>query len=164
MDEFEEALRNIDIFCRTLVKKMVEDDNEVENKITVEPIEGLLKRKYVIEEHSESSPMSKNFIPLPHMEEPLIDVFEDDDYVKVLMQCHCKEEKVTLNQDPKGVEICKRECHAGDDGVEVCAEKCQPLDLPVKRLQVENMVAKCNNNQVLEVDIPKTKTSETNSR
>lgn len=163
-DDFEEALRNIDIFCRALVKKMVEDENESENKVTVEPIENLIQKKYVIEEHVESSPLSKNFIPLPHIEEPLIDVFENDEYVKVLMQCRCREEKVTLNHDAKGVEICKRECHTGDDGVEVCTDKCQPLDLPVEQLKVENMVAKCNNNQVLEVDIPKTKTAETSSR
>ena len=164
MDDFEEVLRNIDIFCRVLIKKMVEDESELESRITVEPIENLLKKKYTIEEHTESSPLSKHLIPLPHMEEPLIDVFEDDDYVKVLMQCHCKEGKVILNPDPNGVEICKRECHTGDNGVEVCADKCQALDLPIKQLQVENMVAKCNNNQVFEVDIPKMKTSEANDR
>ena len=163
MDDFEEALRNIDIFCKVLVKKMVEDENESENKAVVEPIESLWQRKYIMEEHSESSPLSKNFIPLPHIDEPLIDVFEDDEYVRVLMQCRCKEEKVTVNQDTKGVEICKRECHTGEDGVEVCADKCEPLDLPVKQLQVGNMVAKCNNNQVFEVDIPKAKTTESNS-
>jgi hypothetical protein len=157
MDDFEEALRNIDVFCKVLVRKMIGDENEAENKIVVEPIENLLQRKYVIEEHLESNPLAKHLIPLPQVEEPLIDIFEDDNYVKVLVQCRCKEQKVTVHTNMDGIQICKKECYRDDEGIEVCTDRCQKLDLPVKDLQVENMIAKCSNNTVLEVEIPKTK-------
>lgn len=157
MDDFEEALRNIDVFCKVLVRKMIKDENEAENKIVVEPIENLLQRKYVIEEHLESDPLAKHLIPLPQVEEPLIDIFEDDNYVKVLVQCRCKEQKVTVHTNMDGIQICKKECYRDDEGIEVCTDRCQKLDLPVKDLQVENMIAKCSNNTVLEVEIPKTK-------
>ena len=152
-DDLEEALRNIDIFCKILVNKMVEDEEN--NNIALEPIEKLLQRKYIIEEHSESSPLAKHLIPLPQIEDPLIDVFEEDDYVKVLVQCHCKKQKVTVHTDINGLEICREECHNDTDGLQVCRDECRKLNLPVKHLQIENMTAKCNNNEILEVNIPK---------
>lgn len=138
MDNLEEALRNIDIFCKAVVKKMVESENKADNKIIVEPVEKLLRRKYIIEESSSA----KHLIPLPQLDEPLIDIFEDDNYVKVLMQCRCKDQKVTINRHVDGLEICAE-------------EECRKLDLPVGQLQIENMVMKCNNNEALEVEIPK---------
>jgi hypothetical protein len=158
MDNLEEALENIDIFCRTLVKKILESENEQTNNITVEPMEKLLLRKNVIEDSTESSPLSKSLIPLPQAEEPLVDVLEDDSYVKVLMQCRCRDQKVTIHTANDGIEICKRECRTNEEGAEVCTDKCQKLDLSTKRLQVENIVSKCTNNTVLEIDIPKDKT------
>jgi len=152
-DDLEEALRNIDIFCKVLVNKMVEDKEN--NDIVVEPIEKLLQRKYIVEEHSASSPLAKHLIPLPQFEDPLIDVFEDDNYVKVLVQCRCKKQKVTVHTDIDGLEICREECHNDTDGLQVCRDDCRKLNLPVKHLQIENMTAKCNNNEVLEVNIPK---------
>lgn len=154
MNDFEEALRNIDVFCKVLVKKMIEDENEAESKIVVEPIENL-QRKYVIEEHLESNPLAKHLIPLPQVEEPLIDIFEGDNYVKVLVQCRCKEQKVSIHADIDGVQMCRKECHNDVDSSQVCVDKCQKLNLPVKHLQIENITAKCNNNSVFEVDIPK---------
>jgi hypothetical protein len=146
MDDFEEALRNIDVFCRVLVKKMVESLKDVESDVFVEPMEKLLKRKYVIEEQVEQSPTVKHFIPLPQVEEPLIDVFEDDKYVKVLMQCRCRDQKVTVQRE--------------SDGLQICVESvCRKLNLPVEHLQIENMIMKCNNNEALEVEIPKIKTT-----
>jgi hypothetical protein len=153
VDDLEEALRNIDIFCKTLVNKMVE--NEENGNIVLEPIEKLLQRKYVIEEHSDSSPSAKHLIPLPQVDDPLIDVFEHDDYVKVLVQCRCKKQKVTVHTDTDGLEICREECHDEADGSQICRDECRKLNLPVEHLQVENMTAKCNNNEVLEVAIPK---------
>lgn len=143
MEDFEEALRNIDIFCRILVKKIVEDEDCTQN-IVVEPIENLLRRKYIIEESQESKTSSGCLIPLPHAEEPLIDVFENEDYVKIFLQCHCRDQKVTIHTDVGGLEICTQEC--------------QKLNLPVKYLQVENMIVRCNN-EVIEIDIPKMKTA-----
>lgn len=158
MEDFEEALTNIDIFCKILVKKMTEDENEQSNNITVEPMEKLLLRKYVIEENIESSPLSKSLIPMPQAEDPLVDVFEDDRYVRVLMQCRCKDQKVTVHPEQDSIEVCKRECRTNEEGVEVCTDKCQKLDLSTKQLQVENMIMKCSNNTVFEIEIPKTRT------
>jgi len=143
MEDFEEALRNIDIFCRILVKKIVEDEDYSQN-IMVEPIENLLRRKYIIEESLESKPSTRYLIPLPQAEEPLIDVFEDENYVKILLQCHCRDQKVTIHTDV--------------DGLEICTEECQKLNLLVKHLQIEDMIVRCNN-EVLEIDIPKIKTT-----
>lgn len=143
MENLEEALRNIDVFCRTLVKKIVEDENS-SPKIVVEPIENLLRRKYIIEQHSESNPLAKHLIPLPHVEKPLIDIFEDDKYVKILMKCRCKDQQVAIHTDTAGLEI--------------CTEKCGKLNLPTKHLQIENMIVKCNN-EALEINIPKIETT-----
>ncbi len=154
MDNFEEALRNIDIFCKVLAKKMTENDENHENTI-IEPMEKLLQRKYIIEEHFEPNPLSRNFIPLPHLEEPLIDIFEDDNYVKILMQSRCKDQPITVHMDMDGLEICRRECYRNDDGTEICTDTCKKLNLPVNHLQIDSMVAKCNNNEVFEIEIPK---------
>jgi hypothetical protein len=146
MDNFEEALRNIDVFCKVLVKKMIESEKESESSLAVEPMEKLLRRKYVIEEKIEKNHEVKHFIPLPHIEEPLIDIFEDNAYVKVLMQCRCKDQRVTVQKH--------------DNGLQICLEnECWKLELPVSQLQVENMIMKCNNNEALEVEIPKLKTT-----
>jgi len=50
MEDFEEALRNIDIFLRILAKKISEDEDYQQN-MKVEPMENLLRKKYIIEEH-----------------------------------------------------------------------------------------------------------------
>jgi hypothetical protein len=155
MDDFEETLQNIDVFCKVLVQKMI--DEEEKNNIIVEPMENLLQRKYVLEEHLESSPLSKNLIPLPQVEEPLIDVFEEDNYVKVLMQCRCKDQKVSIHPKIDGLEICKKECHTNAEGIEVCKDNCQKLDVPTSDLQIEDIMARCSNNAVFEVTIPKVK-------
>lgn len=146
MEEFEEALRNIDVFCKVLVRKIIESEKELEGNVTVEPIEKLLRRKYILEEKLENTMEGKHFIPLPHIEEPLIDVFEGDNYVKVLMQCRCKDQRITVNKH--------------DDELQICLEnECWKLSLPAGQLQVENMIMKCNNNKALEVEIPKVKTT-----
>ena len=144
MEDFEEALHNIDVFCRILVKKIVEDDDYSKN-IVVEPIENLLRRKYIAGENIELKTSTRYLIPLPQAEEPLIDIFEDENYVKIFLQCRCKDQKVTV--------------HTAIDGLEICAKECQKLNLPVKHLQVENMIVRCNNNAVLEIDIPKANTT-----
>jgi len=155
MTSFEEALQNIDIFCKVLVNKMLENPIESENNIIVEPMEKLLLRKYVIEERSESSPLATSLIPLPLVEEPLIDVFEDDNYVKILIQCRCKDQEVTVHTGADGIEVCKKECYTNAEGAEVCSDKCQKIDVPTMHLQVEDMTAKCSNNSVFEIGIPK---------
>lgn len=143
LENLEETLRNIEVFCRTLVKKIAEDEN-CSQKTVVEPIENLLRRKYIIEQHSESNPLAKHLIPLPHVEKPLIDMFEDDKYVKILIKCRCKNQEVAIHTDTNGLKI--------------CTEKCRKLNFPTKDLQIENMIVKCNN-EALEINIPKIETT-----
>lgn len=140
MKDLEEALRNIDVFLRTLVKKIVEDEDCSQN-IVVEPVENLLRRKYIIEESLGSEPSKRYLIPIPQVEDPLIDVFEDENYIKIFLQCRCKDQEVTI--------------HIDVDGLEICTKECRKLNLSVGHLQVENMIARCNNNTVFEIDIPK---------
>jgi hypothetical protein len=156
LDDFEEALRNIDVFCKVLVEKIVGDKEK--SDIVVEPMERLLYRKYIISEQVESSPV-KHFIPLPQLEEPLIDVFENENYVRILMQCRCRDQKVTVHTGVDGLEICQKKCHKDAHGIEVCVDECQKLNLPVERLKIEDMIIKCNNNEALEVCIPKVNNS-----
>lgn len=144
MENLEETLRNIDIFCRALVKKIVENESKSENNMIVEPMEKLLRRKYIVEERPEVSPLAKHMIPLSHVEEPLVDIFEDDEHVRVLMKCRCRGQEITI--------------HTVVDGLEICAEDCRKLDLPVRHLKIEDMSLRCNN-EVLQIDIPKTKIS-----
>jgi len=157
MSEFEEALRNIDVFCKVLVEKIIREEEKTD--INIKPIEHLVYKKYIISEQMDSNPINKNFIPLPQLEEPLIDIFEDDNYVRILMQCRCKDQKVAFHIDVDGLEICKKECYHDGEGKEICVDKCQKLNLPVEGLQIGEMITKCNNNEVLEVTIPKAKFS-----
>jgi len=156
MDDLEEALRNIDVFCRILVKKLV---NTEDGNIVVEPIEKFLYRKNIVYTQAEPNSSPGHLIHLPQAEEPLIDVFEDNDYIKVLMQCRCKDQPVTVHTDTDGVEICKKECHTNAEGFEVCIDKCQKLNMAVEHLKIENMIAKCSKNTVFEVSIPKTRST-----
>jgi len=141
MEDFEEALHNIDVFCRTLVKKIVQDDDSSQS-IAVEPIENLLRRKYRIEESLESNPSAKYLMPVPDVEEPLVDMFDGKDYVKIFIQCRCQGKDVRVHTNM-------------DNDIEICVEECRKLNLPARRLNIENIVVKCNNNMVLEVSIPK---------
>jgi hypothetical protein len=140
MDKIEEALRNVDVFCRVLVRKMVDEEK---GNVAVEPIEKLLFKKAVTEAQPKLNPLEEHLIPLPHLEEPLIDVIEAEDNVEVLMQCRCNDEKVQIHSDANGLEI--------------CTDKCQKLELPTKNLQIENVTSRCNNNKALVISIPKDK-------
>jgi len=153
MGDLEETIRNIDIFCKVLADKIVEDI-EVTN-IIVEPMEKLLYKKCVIDAKAEPNNPPGNLIPLPQLEEPLIDVFHDDNNVKILMQCRCKDQKVTIHPSTDGIKICKKECYTNTKGQEICTDKCQKLTLPTDNLKTENIIAKCSNNTVFEVEIPK---------
>ncbi|MBS7632820.1 hypothetical protein KEJ15_04255 [Candidatus Bathyarchaeota archaeon] len=155
MGNFEEALKNIDVFCKALAKKIIENDNGIHSDLPMEPVEKLLRQRYVAEIKEEPSSSKPPLIPLPQLEQPLIDVFEDEDSYKVLLQCRCRDEKVTIHTDSDSVEICKRECFVNSQGIEVCEDNCQRLDLPPNCLQIEKMITKCNNNEVFEIEIPK---------
>jgi len=142
LDALAEALENIDVFLKTLVQKVAE--NEPESIVALEPMENLLRiRNSVVDESFEPNPLEKTLVPLPQLDEPLIDVLEDGDYIKVLMQCRCREQNVNVYRET--------------DGLKLCTKQCQKITLPLTSLQVEHMISKCNNNEVFEIDIPKIK-------
>ncbi len=155
MTDFETTLQNIDIFCKVLVGKMIENESR-EAPLTVEPVERMLHIKHVEKEQVESTGV-KHFVPLPHAEEPLVDVFEDDDYVKIFIQSRCNKDEVKVRRGLGGIELCKRECHKDENGLEICFDSCRKMDLSPTQLNVDDMVTKCNNNKVFEVNIPKSK-------
>ena len=134
MENFE-GLKSIDNFCRVDVRKS-----------------GLGNSKTVT-----SSPV-QNFNS--YVEEPLIDIFDEEDQVRILVQCRCREQQVTFHPCPDGITVCKEECHREKGGPEVCNDVCRKLSLSMDGLQLDDMlfvVAKCNNNNTLEAMIPKKK-------
>jgi len=147
-ESFEEGLRNIDVFLQTLVRKILESDSDTcSEESKIEPIQDILRGKYIrkctIGNCAESDALTEYMIPLPHAEERLVDVFEDDKYVKVLMENRCKNQEV--------------EIHTHFDVLEICTEECVKLNMPTAHLQMENMIVTCNN-ETLEIRIPKIRT------
>jgi len=97
-------------------------------------------------------------------EEPLIDVIDEEDNVRLLVQCRCQEEQVSihLNKNHDGITVCKEQCHIKKESeTVVCGDVCsRNIPLNLKDLQLENMlfiVSQCNNNNVVEITIPKIK-------
>jgi len=161
MGNFEEALRNIDGFCKVLVKKIPKNTAELENKTIAKPIENPLI-KSTATETLETDSSKRLFIPQSQIEEPLIDVFEEEDFLRILVQCRCREQQVTFYVRADGIRICREECHIDSGGKIVCVDNCQKINLRTEQLQLENrlfVVAKCNNNEVLEAVIPKKRLS-----
>jgi hypothetical protein len=140
------ALQNINDFCRVLVKKTIANTSETNNE-----------REY-LNGHSDSD-LSMDIMQ-PELEEPLIDVFDEGDYIRILVQCRCREQQVTFHPSKDGITICREECHTNKSGTETCRDVCSKLSIRTDELQLENMVfviAKCNNNNTLEATIPKLK-------
>ena len=155
MDDFEEALCNVDVFCKILAKKISAGETESAGNASLESMEKLLYRKNVLSEKADVSSPVRRFIPLPHLEEPLIDIVEEDGRVKILMQERCADRTISVQAEADGIEICRRECHTDSDGQKTCVNKCQKLSLQVDHLKIEDLSSKCSNNTVFEVDIPK---------
>jgi hypothetical protein len=94
-------------------------------------------------------------------EDPLIDVIDEADNVRLLVQGRCWEQQfsIHINEAKNGIFICREACHIkkGSEKVE-CKDFCSKnIPLNLKELQLEDMVfvvSKCNNN-VLEIVIPK---------
>lgn len=155
MENFE-ALQNIDNFCKVLVKKTITDTSETGNRRELEPDKAIFERKY-LNGHSETAPMG---IMPPELEEPLVDVFDEGDRIRILVQCRCREQQVTFHPSKDGIIVCKEECHTNKGGAETCRDVCRKLSIRTDDLQLEYMlfvIAKCNNNNTLEATIPKVK-------
>jgi hypothetical protein len=156
MENFE-ALQSIDNFCKVIVKKTTVDKSEKGNKKENEPSE-----KPVFEKTRWYKPLEANSAMgssmQPEIEDPLVDVFDEEDHIRILVQCRCREQQVTFHPSIDGITICREECHKEKGGPETCSDVCRKLSIPTGELQLENMlfvIAKCNNNNTLEAMIPK---------
>jgi hypothetical protein len=139
------ALQNIDNFCKVLVKKGIVEGSEAGNKIAAWPAEA----HFTMDDKLQ-----------PEIEDPLVDVFIEKDYVRILVQCRCREQQVTFQPNPDGITVCREECHKEKNGSETCRDICRKLTLRTDDLQLDDMefvIAKCNNNNTLEAMIPKLK-------
>jgi hypothetical protein len=152
-----EALQNIDNFCKVLVKKTVPEKSEGGSWRNTE-----LSEKDVFEEDSfnrgSRANSSGDYNMQPEFEEPLIDVFDEEDHIRILVQCRCQEQQVTFYPSTDGIKICREEYNSEKDIRGVCNDVCRKLSLRTDGLQLENMqfiIAKCNNNNTLEALIPK---------
>ncbi len=97
-------------------------------------------------------------------EEPLIDVIDEGDNVKLLVQGRCFDQQfsIHLNNKRDGITICTEKCYKQKELEKIeCKDVCsQNIPLNLKELQLENMlfvVSTCNNNNALEIMIPKIK-------
>ena len=97
-------------------------------------------------------------------EEPLIDVVDEGNNIKLLVQGRCMDQQfsIHINEDTGEISICRETCYR-KKGLEIveCNDFCSKnIPLNLKELQLKDMVfvvSKCNNNNVLEITIPKTK-------
>jgi len=97
-------------------------------------------------------------------EEPLIDVIDEGDNIKLLVQGRCLDQEfsIHINEKKGGISICRESCHRKKESEIVeCNDFCSKnIPLNLKELQLVDMlfvVSKCNNNNVLEIMIPKRK-------
>lgn len=96
-------------------------------------------------------------------DEPLIDVIDGRDNVKLLVQGRCWDQQfsIHINEDKSGISICREACYKtkGSEKM-VCNDFCSKnIPLNLKELQIEKMmfvVSTCKNN-VIEITIPKIK-------
>jgi hypothetical protein len=133
MENFE-GLQSIDNFCKVLVRKPASE-------------------RFAGTSSSAESMDSG-------IEEPLVDVFDEGDHIRILVQCRCREQQVTFHPCPDGITVCREDCHREKGGPEVCNDVCRKLTLSMDGLQLDDMlfvIAKCNNNNTLEAMIPKKK-------
>ncbi len=155
MENFEE-LQNIDNFCKVIVKKAFSDESEASLKgEKSRQDDAVLARN--LDSHFEVKGIDDS---VPEQEEPLIDVFDEEDHIRILVQCRCREQQVTFHPGRDGITICREECIVEKNGQEMCNDVCRKLNLPTDKLQLRNMlfiIAKCNNNNTLEAMIPKIK-------
>ena len=104
-------------------------------------------------------------------EEPLIDVIDEENSVKLLVQGRCMDQQFSIhvNEDKGGISICRKTCYIkkGAETAE-CADYCSKnIPLNLDELQLEDMlfvVSKCNKNNVLEIVIPKRKQEQKKTR
>ncbi len=152
MENFE-GLQSINNFCKVLVKKKLGDNAGGIRNPEEYPENNCLNR---LRETSSAI----GYTVQPDIEDPFIDVFDEEDHIRILVQCRCHEQQVTFHPSIDGITICREDCYRDKDGAERCDDVCRRLSIQTDELQLDNMlfvIAKCNNNNTLEAMIPKTK-------
>ena len=151
MNQFE-GLGSIDNYVKVLIKKTTNQSGTIQPKE-----EAVEKARWC--NHSEENQLV-NCKEQAEIEDPLVDVFDEKDHVRILVQCHCREQQVTFHPSSDGIIVCRTECRKEKGGQETCKDVCSKLSIRTDELQIANMlfvVAKCNNNNTLEAMIPKLK-------
>jgi hypothetical protein len=155
MADFE-ALKGIDNFCKVLVKKMPAD--RIDNPNKKEDGSSQLALFKSAEWYRPLGGFVNSGTRQVGTEEPLIDMYDEGDQIRILVQCRCREQQVTFRPSSDGITICREECYREKGGIEKCNDVCRKLKLPTEELQLGDMqfvIAKCNNNNTLEALIPK---------
>jgi len=162
-DDFEDIFHDVDDFYKKLTKKMFKEMEDIEEALRsgklegewdIRPIEEPGVKGYVARGRfqlgNKSAPKT---LKLPEqikdeVREPLTDVFEDKDNVKLYMEL-------------PGVEKDDIQLNIADGHAEVKAKNFfKAIDLPTKDVESDKAVANYKNG-VLEVTIPKIKKSST---
>ncbi|MEM2867227.1 MAG: hypothetical protein QXR84_01930 [Candidatus Bathyarchaeia archaeon] len=126
--DFEEALANIETFCRILADKISGLNRSYEKP---EPIEKLLRKKVVVEVYKEN---------VEGME-PLVDLFEDEKEIKILaLMQPLLDNEITFDTNANSTEI--------------MIGKCIKIKIPDKNIDASKIHVN-NNNMALEITIDK---------
>jgi len=165
-DDFEDIFHDVDDFYKKLTKKMFKEMEDIEEALRsgklegewdIKPIEEPSVKGYVARgrfQLGKSQPLKTLKLPKQikeELREPLTDVFEDKDNVKLYMEL-------------PGVEKDDIQLNVTDGHAEVKAKNFyKTIDLPTKDVESDKTVANYKNG-VLEVTIPKTKTSAAEER
>jgi len=168
-DDFEDIFDDVDKFYQRLTKKMFKEMEEIEEAIRSGKLEGewniksieepgvkgyIARGRFQFGKPQESLPLKTLKLPKQvknEIREPLTDVFEDKDNVKLYVEL-------------PGVEKDKIQLNVTDGHAEIKAKNFyKVVDLPTKDLESDKAVANYKNG-VLEVTISKTKKSETEER
>jgi len=162
-DDFEDIFHDVDDFYKKLTKKMFKEmeafdkairSGKLEGEWDIKPIEEPGVKGYIAKGRFQfGDNQAPKTLKLPEqireeMREPLTDVFQDKDNVKLYMEL-------------PGVEKDDIQLNVTDGHAEIKAKNFfRTIDLPTKDVEFEKAVANYKNG-VLEVTIPKIKRSAT---
>jgi len=151
---FDEFFRDTDSYFRKLTERMFREMSEIESAIRsgklkgewdIKPIKEPGVKGYVAKGRFQlGEPLRLPKRAIDEVREPLADVFEDKDHVKLYIEL-------------PGVEKADIQLNATDSQVEVKAKNFyKNIDLPTRDIEFDKVSANYKNG-VLEVIIPKTK-------
>ena len=156
MTYFDETFRDIDAFYKKLTERMFRQMEEIDKAIQsgrlqgewdVRPIEKPGVRGYVAQGRFQlGEPLTVPKQALDETREPLTDIFEDKEYVKLYIELPGVDKNdIQLNVTATQAEIKAKNFY-------------KTIDLPTRNIEFEKATAN-HKNGVLEVKIPKKKTA-----